>query len=356
MIDLAVVARPRRVQGAAVGAELRRAVVVAVAGEALRLPAACAHLVQRRDYLRVRRLVPVGGGGEHDAGAVRRPGRGHPFAPAPELAPEAGHRGQSRAGQEVARRRAGLERLDEQTRRPVVEPAVPVLDREPVVDPRVPSPRAPHGSLGAVRRVGGGPAVDHACEQDRPAVGAPARFVRAGGEGRHPLRLSTLGEIEDVDLRSVVSLASGGKRDLPAVRAPRHATLTGPGVGEPPRLRAAVGRHDPQIAGRLALRVRGLGDGEDRPAAVRTHGRSADAFHQPDVLVGDGVPGRRLRAKRAGGQLGGERDGEDESERVHTVSWSVAGYQFTRVARARQRRAKRSALGPSGCGWPPRSN
>ncbi len=62
-----------------------------------------------------------------------------------------------------------------------------------------------------------------------------------------------------------------------------------------PRRRAAVRRHQPQVARLVLFIVGGFGDLHDDEPPVRRQCRRADALHQPDVLVRDRPQGGVLR-------------------------------------------------------------
>src|SRR5207247_6559617 len=105
--------------------------------------AGCGYQPQRLHHVGVRPLAAIGRRGKHDGATVGCPRRREILATRAELTAEARVRDKLRAGEQVTRRRSGLERLHEQTRPPLVEPMIPQPDRRGVVYARVVLARTP---------------------------------------------------------------------------------------------------------------------------------------------------------------------------------------------------------------------
>ena len=160
------------------------------------------------------------------------------------------------------------EQPDDVTRPPIIEPVVPQTNRRRIEHARVVLVTAPLGRGSAIARIGRRAGVDDAREQNRLAVRSPQRARCAGGQVRHALRFTAAAQVEHIDLWDIVALTPGTERDATAVGTPVHAALTTFGVRQAPRLGAAGGRDEPEIADLLALRVGGLGNREHDPTPI----------------------------------------------------------------------------------------
>ncbi len=193
---------------------------------------------------------------------------------------EAGHGRELGAGEDVIRRDVRLaggriEGDQHEVGLQVVEPAVPLPDRERVIRPDlVLLILALLGDL-LVCLVVGRAGIDGGLHGERRAIGAELRRASAGGEGGDAPRLAAVRDVEQIDLRHVVALALGREGDGLAVRRPRDVRLGRLGVRDLPRRRAAVDRHQPEVGALLLLVIRRLGHGGDDPLAVLGLGTGA---------------------------------------------------------------------------------
>ena len=134
-VDLLLAGARDEVERTAVRAEPRVVVRRQVVRQLLRFAARRGNLIQMRVHRGIGRRVLVRRRGEDDGGAVGRPHGVELFArvePAPAVA---GALHELRAGEEIARFAARLERLHEHVDLTIVEPAIPVTDGEAVVTP-----------------------------------------------------------------------------------------------------------------------------------------------------------------------------------------------------------------------------
>ena len=266
-------------------------------GQPARLGAIETHMPELRGGERIRGFVAVGAGDEHQTLTVRRPLRREATAPIPALTREARRFHEFGVREQVTRLACGkIEH--QQTRLPILEPAVPVADREAVVDARVPLARLALGSDALIVRLEQRTRIVGAAEGDLAAVRRELGRTSAVGQRRQPLRLAAA-QVEQVELVGVVAVALGREDEPRTVRAPGSTALAACGARETTRL-AAVGaarRDQPKIRD-LRLRIVGrFGDRGDHPLAVRARLRRANPAHEPEVLVRD----------RAGGGGGGGR-------------------------------------------------
>ena len=243
-----------RIQGGAVGGELRLRVACLVAGEPPRLAAARGHDVERLLHDGARRLVARGRRGEDDGAGVRRPGGVDFVAIVVEVAAKAGRVAKRRAGEQVARRGRVAERLQHQGRAALVEPAVPMADRKRIVGARAVFSRLLLVDALLVVGVRHRAGIRHAGEQDGLAIRAPDGRRGAGRDVRHAFGLAAARDIEHVDLRLVLAVALGREGDAARVRAPGRARLGAIREREPARRRAAVRRD--RARGRSTSRCR----------------------------------------------------------------------------------------------------
>ena len=284
--------------------------------EPTRLGTVETHIPELRGGERISCLVAVGAGDEHQTLPVGCPlGREAP-ATIPALTGEARRLHQLGVREQVAR----LTRWEiehQQPRLPILEPTVPIADREAVVDARVPLARLALGGDALVVRLEQRTRIVGAAEGDPASVRRELGRTRAVGEGGQPLRLAAA-QVEQVQLIGIVPVALGREREPRTVRAPSDTALTACGAGEPARLAAiGIARRDQPKIRYLRLRVvGGFGDRGDHPLAVGARHRRTDAAHEPEILMGDGAgrgdggrgTGRRRRRCRA-------CDGCDQHER-----------------------------------------
>ena len=210
------------------------AIRVGAGGQALRFTAGHRHVPQRLRHVRERRFIAIGRRGEHESAAVRAPGRGDGVAARSPLPAEPGPGHQPRAGEHVLWLRPGLERLDDERRTAIVEPPIPIANREAVVHAGIPLAVPALGRDPPVVVVGARARVDVADHGDRAAVGPPQRRARAGGQVRDPLRFPAVDHVDDVDLRRLVTVAPRGEGDAAAVAAPGGPALGRARRGQPP--------------------------------------------------------------------------------------------------------------------------
>ena len=312
---------------------------------------------ERGDDLGTGTLVPVGGGGEHDAAAVGRPCGIEDVAFVAEPAAESPLLAQRAAGEQVAGRRIAVEWLDDQRRAQFVEPAVPVPNGERVVGARVVlACLAVGGCLDVVlqrqRARVRGPG-----EQNRAAVRAEARRLGAARPVGHALGLAAA-EIEHVDLLRLVVLALGGKSDTSGVGTPYRIAFGALARGETARrAAAAIGGHEPEVAAPLVFLVGRLCHRGDEPAAIRAGRQCARALHEPHILVGDGTAdrfGRAVSHARNQGQGQGQqqrRAGCAHDELTHQGGLAIddsLGRPARSLAEHGNRRHDRPSPRPSG--------
>ena len=166
---------------------------------------------------------------------------------------------------------------------------IPQPNRRGIVHARVVLMRAALGRSGAVGRIRRRTRIDHAQEQDGAPIGAPQRVAGSRRDVGDTLRFTSGRQVQQVDLRDVVTFALRAERDAAAVGAPGYAAFPAFGIREPPRLAVAVSRDDPEIADLVGFGVGRLGHTEyDRPAVGTDHG-GGHTLHEEDVLVCDRV-------------------------------------------------------------------
>jgi hypothetical protein len=268
-----------------------------VDGQPARLRAIEADEPELRGRERIGRLVAIRARDEHEARTVRRP-LGIQRIPAIAAAAREARRfhefGIREQVARLARRGATVPGKIEhqQPRLAVLEPAVPVADRETLVLPRVPLARLALGGDALVVGLEQRARVVRAAEDELAAVRRELRAARAVGQRRQPTRLAAA-QVEEIQLVRLIALALGREHEPRAIRAPRYAALAARRAREPPRRLTLAGLHriHPQVRD-LRLRVVGrLGDRGDHPLAVGARYRRADAAHEPEVLVRDGAGG-----------------------------------------------------------------
>src|SRR5262245_28321526 len=127
----------------------------------------------------------------------------------------------------------------------LIEPAVPVADREALVNARPIFSGFTLGRDAPVVFVVHRARIDAALKENRFSVGAELRAASAGRERSHAARLASGHDIDDVNLVDLVVFAPGGTGDHPAVVAPGRAALAAFGECQTSRLCAPVGGNDP---------------------------------------------------------------------------------------------------------------
>ena len=278
-----------------------------VDGQPARLRAIEADEPELRGRERIGRLVAIRARDEHEARTVRRPLGVQRIPAIAAAAREARRLDEFGVGQQIARL-AGCARCGaavrseiehQKPRLAILEPAVPVADREALVLPRVPLARLALGSDALVVGLEQRARVVRAAEDELAAVRRELRATRAIGQRRQPTRLAAA-QVEEIQLLRLIALALGREHEPRPVRAPGHAALAARRARETTRRLALARLHGdhPQVRD-LRLRVVGrFGDRGDHPLAVGARLRRADPAHEPEVLVRD----------RAGGG-GGRRTG-----------------------------------------------
>ena len=202
-------------------------VVASGRGQPPRLAARGTHLPQRQADIRARRLVALRRRGEHHGRAVRRPVGVERLARVAEPAAETAGCAQGGASEQVERLGAGIERLHDQRRLALVEPAIPVADRKRVVAAGVVLAGLAFLAGLAVVGVAARARVTRAWS---PATGARPGSTRAGcaaGETGGTLSFAAAGEMEHVRLALVVAFTLRRERDAGRVRTPGHVALAG---------------------------------------------------------------------------------------------------------------------------------
>ena len=182
--------------------------------------------------------------------------------------------------------------------------------------------------------------IDHAFKQDRLPVGSP---LRSGRTRRHVRRAPGFAtrQVEDVDLRDIIAFALGRKGDAAAVGRPGRITLSRLARRYPARSRAAVGRHDPQIADGFILRIGWFAQGIDDPFAVRAGQRRADRLHHPQRLMREHLLG--LGERWRGAQPRDHRRGHQKMcDLSHSQSCSKTAAQQLWAARPHSIEAART--------------
>jgi hypothetical protein len=279
-----------------------------------------------------RRPVAIQRAEEHHRPAVRRPRRAQLLAGTGQLPAGAGAPRPLRARQQVLRHRPGPRLLHQHMRAPLVQPAIPVADGKAVVRPRRGLAVLHRLRRPPVRRVVQRSRIHVTHEQQPPAVRAPPRRPRPGRQRGHALRLAPLLHVEHVNLRHLVAVAAGRKRQPPGIRAPGRPAFRCPAVRELARLRHPVQRHQPEVRRLLPGVVGRLRHRHHRPASVRTWHRRPHPGHEPEGLVGDRLPGRGRRPQR--GPQEGKKPGATREFHPPTLAAGRAGFRCKNSAGA----------------------
>ena len=198
-----------------------------------------------------------------------------------------------------------------------VEPAVPTADRESFEGADVGLAFAMRLDRLLVGRLVACIRIHDGDEREPGAVVGEHRRARAAGQAREALRLAAGREIQQIELRRVVVVAQCAEHDAPAVGTPDDAAFRAPRRREPAARLARAGVDEPEVRKRGVV-VRGLAHRHDDPLAIGAHLRSADALHQPDVLVRGYAPGSGV-----GYGDDGKRQTGDQQQGFHVTKFNA---------------------------------
>ena len=184
------------VKSLAVGTEDGLGVACGARGQDDRFAAGHRRAIEMSGRFRVGSGIPVCGRREDHGLAVRRPGCRQRLGLRPQAASEALFGGEPGARKQVLRRPARFERLNEQMGLRVLEPLVPMADREAVVDAGLVFAGLLLGVEFLVVLFGQRAGEGAAGEQQPFAVGTDLRIGRAEGQGGKTDRLAAGCQVE----------------------------------------------------------------------------------------------------------------------------------------------------------------